>query len=266
MNLNEVAVTLADARRNNSLVNPDLLNGINNTTDAYAVQEKAIAAFLSTQIGYKVAATNAETQKKFDCNEPFYGPLFENECYQSSTTISIPPGMLGGEAEFAFQIAKDLPTDTSLTIDDLPEFIASANVSVELIGRRTSGAGLPSLFAAIADFGGNSGFVKGRAIEGWQTKDLSAVAVVAKTNGKETNAGNGAAVMGHPLNSLLWLHNRLIDQGKIIQDKIANRKGLCAGDWISTGTCLGVIAVVPDSTVEIDFAGCGQVSYELRAS
>ena len=138
----------------------------------------------------------------------------------------------------------------------LSEHITAAYVAVELIGRRTGGTGLPSLFAAIADFGGNSGFIKGPAIKNWQAADLPAVTVTALTNGTETNRGAGAAVMGHPLNSILWLQSKLRLQGK----------GLRAGEWVSTGTCLGVIAVVPDATVTADFAGCGQVSYRLAAA
>ena len=253
MNMHDLAARLADARSANSLIEPDLLGTINSTADAYSVQEKAAEAFASKQIGYKVGATNAETQKKFDCDEPFYGPLFESECHASDATVTMPPGLLGGEAEFAFQIGRDLPTDNSLSIEELAKHIAAANVAIELIGRRTGGTGLPPLFAAIADFGGNSGFIKGPTIDNWQAIDLPAVTVTAQTNGTESNRGTGAAVMGHPLNSILWLHSKLLLQGK----------GLRAGEWISTGTCLGVIAVVPDATVTADFAGCGQVSYRL---
>ena len=127
----------------------------------------------------------------FGSNSPFYGPMFEAEHYTSGHQFELFNGLLGGEAEFAFRVNADFPTNVALTTDDLPELI---------------------------------------------------------------DTGTGAAVMGHPLNSLLWMHNSLTAIGS----------GLKAGDWISTGTCLGVIKAVPQSTVNISFSGCGEVSYQFN--
>ena len=104
----------------------------------------------------------------------------------------------------------------------------------------------------MADFGVHVAFIPGPAIDNRDPLDLASVEVKAMTNGEETNSGIGGAVLGNPLNSLLWLHNELINSGKALK----------AGDWVSTGTCLGVIAPVA-GVVNIEFNGCGSIGYQF---
>ena len=250
----ELAQQLANARGQREQKEASPFEAIASLDEAYAIQSLASKTYPSTQIGYKVGATNETVQKMFGSNSPFYGPMFEAEHYTSGHQFELFNGLLGGEAEFAFRVNADFPTNVALTTDDLPELIDTVNIAVELVGRRTRGEGLPTLNAAIADFGANVAFVEGPSIKDWKSLDLAQVAVTARTNGEETNTGTGAAVMGHPLNSLLWMHNSLTAIGS----------GLKAGDWISTGTCLGVIKAVPQSTVNISFSGCGEVSYQFN--
>lgn len=251
---NPLAQQLADARRNGTQIDPQLLDILHTEAQAYQLQQLVGECYGSPQIGYKVGATNETSQNLFGCDGPFFGPVFERDCHDSGASIKNQEGLLGGEAEFAFVMDRDVPTDKALNTDQLAGYVKTVHLAVELVGRRSKGAGLPSLFAAIADFGGNAGFIRGPAINNWQSVDLAAVTVTAKTNGEQTNQGNGAAVLGHPLNSLLWLHDNLRQQGT----------GLLKGQWITTGTCLGVIQPVSHSTVDIEFDGCGQISYQLN--
>lgn len=249
---NDLAKQLATARGSLEQIDPAPFDAIPSLADAYKCQSLAAESYPSKQIGYKVGATNEGAQKLFGCDAPFYGPMFEKEIMQPGADLKLRNGVLGGEAEFAFVCGSDFPTDKSLSTDDLPGFIKSCHIAVEIVGRRTLGKGLPNLNCAVADFGAHVVFIPGPAIENWQSMDLGAVEVKASTNGEETNAGTGAAVLGHPLNSLLWMHNSLVESGS----------GLKAGDWVSTGTCLGVIAPVAGS-VNIEFSGCGSIGYKF---
>jgi len=246
----QLAQQLADARANKTQVDSTPYDAISSLTEAYELQTAAIACYPSRQSGYKVGATNEGAQKLFNCDAPFYGPMFERDCCEPGAIIELRSGVLGGEAEFAFLCGSDFPTNRNLSVEELPDLVSRCHIAVEIVGRRTEGEGLPSLKAAVADFGVHLMFLEGPEIPDWKTADLAAVQVTAKTNGDETNSGTGAAVLGHPLNSLLWMHNALQ----------ANGSGLKAGDWVSTGTCLGVIK--PEvGTVEIEFSGCGTISY-----
>jgi len=247
----ELARQLAAARADGQLVDITPFESIASLDDAYNVQMLAIEQYNSPRIGYKVGATNEAVQKLFGADSPFFGPIFEREHYPNNSTIQLLPGVLGGEAEFAFICSADFPSNESLSADDLPDLIQSCHIAVEIVGRRTEGDGLPSLNAAVADFGANVAFIDGPSLDNWQSINLASINVTASTDGVQTNNGTGAAVLGNPLNSLLWLHNALQQQNRSLR----------RGDWVSTGTCLGVIAAVPGSTVDIEFEGCGQLSY-----
>ncbi len=250
--LKDLARQLADARGSHQQIDRNPFDAIATLEDAYKLQAMAAATYPSTQVGWKVGATNEGAQKLFGCDAPFYGPMFEQEIMQPSADLPLRDGVLGGEAEFAFICGSDFPTDKSLSVEDLPALIKSCHIAVEIVGRRTIGQGLPSLNCAVADFGAHVAFIPGPAIADWNSMDLARVEVKANTNGEETNSGTGAAVLGHPLNSLLWMHNELVKTGS----------GLKSGEWVSTGTCLGVIPAVAGS-VDIEFSGCGSIGYKF---
>jgi len=250
----ELARQLADARGSNTQTDAAPFDAIPSLETAYQLQSLAAETYPSKQIGYKVGATNEGAQKLFGCDAPFYGPMFEQEQLQPGASLTLHAGVLGGEAEFAFVCDSDFPTDRELSTEDLPDLIRSCHIAVEIVGRRTAGSGLPGLNSAVADFGANVAFMPAPAIDNWRSIDLGAVQVAASTNGTETNSGTGAAVLGHPLNSLLWLHNALRSAPGDL------KSGLKAGEWVSTGTCLGVIAPT-EGTVEIEFSGCGTIGY-----
>ena len=256
----ELANRLAKARADQQLVDGVAFESIASLAEAYTIQSMAIDQYPSAQIGYKVGATNDAVQKMFGADSPFFGPMFERECYlqhpdeaQQSPKMTLLPGVLGGEAEFAFVCGEDFPTDNKLSKDELPDLLQSCQIAVEIVGRRTLGEGLPTLHSAVADFGANVAFIEGSAIDNWKSIDLADVVVTASTNGEQTNTGTGSVVLGNPLNSLLWLHNALLEQGKSLR----------RGDRVSTGTCLGVIAATAGSTVDIEFEGCGKIGYQF---
>ena len=145
MSLSELALQLAQARQNNTQVEPGLLNEIPAENDAYQLQDMISECYPSAQAGYKVGATNETSQKLFGCDGPFYGPLHQSTVYESNARINTVCGLLGGEAEFAFLIDRDIPADTVLSQTQISEYIRSVHVAVELIGRRTIGDGLPPI-------------------------------------------------------------------------------------------------------------------------
>ena len=109
------------------------------------------------------------------------------------------------------------------------------------IGLRLPNEFFPNALVATADFGANVGFVAGDGVADWQAHDLSGIPVTVKVDGEQVASGTGKAVMGHPLNALVWLANHLGSSGQ----------GLRAGDWISTGTCAGVVPIKPGQSAQM---------------
>jgi len=246
----EVATALAEARRNGKRGAPALPSALD-LREAYCVQDEAASAYGSPRIGYKIGATSAEAQRIIGCDGPFFGPMFEADRIAPGSDLTLDETMLGLECEFAFQMARPFSatagdSDRGADLEALADAIGLCVPAFEVVGTRFAGDGFPPASACIADFGLNSYFCPGGAIDNWRDLDLSEVSVTAAIDGVETNRGTGANVYGHPLAALMWLAGALDGQGRRLE----------AGDWISTGTCLGVVAMRPGIQVTMK-ASCG---------
>lgn len=251
--LKDFATALAEARREGRAdvtLREDLLSDV---AAAERVRELACEAIGEAPIGFKVGATSPEAQAMFGCDEPFYGQMFKMQSWESGATVAISDGLRGAECEYAFRLGADLPPrEEAYSRYDVATAVGSCHPAIELVGRRTPGDGLPPFLGCIADFALNAGFVAGSAIADWQLADLENTQVIGRVDGKVTNFGIGAKVLGHPLNALAWIATKRSQEGL----------GMKAGDWISTGTCLGIIPANSGTTVSGDFGKLGRV--EMR--
>lgn len=258
MNRDEIeslGAALAKAKREGGMI-PAPAGWPPSPIDAEAIRERAIAAMGEPVTGWKIGATSPEAQKMLQCDGPVYGPLFQSATFASGEAIPLTAGTLGAECEFAFRIAADQPAgQAGHDRETITALVQSCHPAIEIVGRRVASDGFPPVSAALADFGMNVAFIHGPAIPDDRSVDLAAAPVRGLVDGEETNAGHGRNVLGHPLNALAWLANALAERGD----------GLKAGDWVTTGTCLGVVPVKAGSTVTGDFGDLGAVRVEFRA-
>jgi 2-keto-4-pentenoate hydratase len=206
-------------------------------------------------IGYKVACTNKLAQELLGTDTPFYGRLLSPFVYQSPARVNAQDfSMRLIEAEFSFQLAEDLPRESApYGRECVAGAVAALLPSIELVDTRYTvwtEVPIPSL---IADNGCNSGWIRGYATEAWHHIDLANQEVRLRVNGEEKLSGSGAAVLGHPLNSLVWLANTLCEQGKALK----------AGDLVSTGVCTDIYLAEPGDHIIADFGtlGTAEVSF-----
>jgi len=225
----------------------------------YAVQEKLVERLLKKNggqaVGYKVACTNKLAQELLGTDTPFYGRLLSPFVYQSPARLNARDfSMRVIEAEFSFQLAGDLPREGApYGRQSVAEAVAAVLPSIEIVDTRYTvwtEVPLPSL---ISDNGCNSGWVRGEAAGAWRNIDLAAHDVRLIVNGAEKLSGTGSAVLGHPLNSLVWLANTLCEQGKALK----------AGDLVSTGVCTDIYLAEPGDHIIADFGtlGTAEVSF-----
>ncbi len=228
-------------------------------SSGYAVQEGVVDRLLKKNggraVGYKVACTNKLAQELLGTDSPFYGRLLSPFVYQSPARVNAQAfSMRLIEAEFSFQLAEDLPPEGApYDRESVIGAVAAVLPSIELVDTRYTvwtEVPIPSL---IADNGCNSGWVRGSATEAWHHIDLACHEVRLRVNGKEKLSGSGAAVLGHPLNSLVWLANTLCEQGKALK----------AGDLVSTGVCTDIYLAEPGDHIVADFGtlGTAEVSF-----
>ena len=76
---------------------------------------------------------------------------------------------------------------------------------------------------------------------------LDAVAATVRINGETVATGRGDAVLGNPLNSVVWLARKLQEFGR----------GIEAGEIIMSGSFTRQFPIAPGDRVEVDFAGVG---------
>ncbi|MGI9499027.1 MAG: 2-keto-4-pentenoate hydratase [Geminicoccaceae bacterium] len=248
---------LAEARRERKALG-ELPGGLPaDEATAYAIQQKAIDAYGGKRVGYKIGATSPEARAMLGTDHPFRAPLFAADCHDEGASIAEPGyGLIGLEPEFALRLGADLPArEKPYTLDEVRAAVAAVHPAFEIIGLRLPNELLKNAVVVTADFGANAGFVAGEGVGDWQGHDMVGIMVRVSIGGEEVASGSGAKVMGHPLNALLWLANDFGSSGG----------GLAAGDWISTGTCAGIVPVAAGQRAVADFGPFGQVSMTIVA-
>jgi 2-keto-4-pentenoate hydratase len=182
---------------------------------------------------------------------PFFGRLL------SAFTFDSPARLDAGEffmrvveAEFGFRMARDLPpASTARTKEEVAAAVEGVLPGIEIVDSRFDSwttVGAPSL---IADNACNAAWVKGALLRDWRDIDLAAQTVRVFVNGNLLREGSGSAVLGHPLNALVWLANSLSDRGL----------GLKAGQYITTGVTTEVYMAERGDAIEADFGMVGKV-------
>lgn len=234
----------------------DALTGI---ADAYAVQRESAALAGLPRAGWKVATTSAAAQRLLDMPEPATAPMFEPLCYGSPAELAIFEGQSTSvESEFAFRFDRPLPRRAAAySRAEVLAAVGSLFAAIEVVACRFEGgfAGLggPRL---IADMAAHLAWVRGAETSDWRGRDLRSHPVVLSKNGEVVAEGNGAQVLGDPLNVLEWTANHLSGLGD----------GIGAGEVISTGTCTGVVAVAPGDALIANFADLGAVEVRFHAA
>jgi 2-keto-4-pentenoate hydratase len=83
---------------------------------------------------------------------------------------------------------------------------------------------------------------------------LDAVAATVQINGETVATGRGDAVLGNPLNSVIWLARKLQQFGRAIQP----------GEIIMSGSFTRQFPIAPGDRVQVEFIGVGAVQAAMR--
>ena len=254
------AELLAQARINHKRL-PELPAAIRPKTpgEAYLVQDALIDRLLThyggTVIGYKVACTNVTAQRQLNVDAPFSGRLLSAFFFESPARVDASKFFMRVvEAEFAFEMARDLPPSAApRSRQEIAAAVKGVIPGIEIVDSRFDDwttIGAPSL---IGDNACNAAWVKGRPLTDWQSVDLAAQAVSVTVNGKVLREGTGSNVLGHPLNALEWLVNNLSERGL----------GLKAGQFVTTGVTTEVYMAERGDRIMADFGPVGSVDLDF---
>jgi 2-keto-4-pentenoate hydratase len=194
------------------------------------------------QLGWKVGLTSAAIQQQFGCHEPVFGCILSNVSsgHVFSASELIAPGC---ESELCMRIDRDLPAD--VTVDEVRKAISVVYPSLEII--ETRGPFTAQLSLALADNAQQKTIVMGQATALPRSLELVEAKVVI--NDVEVATGLGTAVLGNPLNSIVWLARKLAEFGR----------GLKAGEIVMTGSFTRQFPLAAGDRVRVSFSGIGDV-------
>jgi 2-keto-4-pentenoate hydratase len=247
---------LAELRRTRSVAPalPETCRPVE-ASEAYAVQaalvERLLAPSHGHAVGYKVACTNKLAQDLLRVDGPFCGRLL------SPTVYAAPARLPAGdfvhrilEAEFAFEMADTVPAAAEpYTAESIAPFVAAILPAIEIVDWHYVDWTAAGALSLIADNAIHGAWIVGEPYAAWRDLDLATHDVRLIVNGQVITQGNGAAVLGHPLNVMAWLANELPKYGGALK----------AGDRISTGVCTDVYEGKAGDSVRADFGVLGGI-------
>lgn len=219
--------------------------------DAYLIQKTFGEEWELPVVGYKIGCTARDQQRMLKVKEPFYARLFAPFVKDSPAQFSAGAfHQLGLESEFAFRLRRAIkPRANPYTREEVTRAVATMHPAIEIVDTRLDNwltRGGPSI---VADNGANGALIVGEAVKDWRKLDLAKTMVVLTIDGERVGAGMGGRVLGHPLEALTWLVNKLSATGITIE----------ADQIVTTGTVTGLHFARPGSTGIAKFRRIGEV-------
>ncbi len=227
--------------------------------EAYGVQDAYVALLRESgrgaMAGYKVGVTTLAMQKMVGIDQPIAGEIFADVVYGSPATLEGADYVrLGLEGEIAVRLGADLPAaGAPYDRDVVAAAVAACAPAFELIDDRNADYGNLSITGIVADNAWNAGIVLGEWVAEWRDLDLVAARGAMTLAGAEVTEGRGGDVLGHPLESVVWLANGLAARGRHL-----------ARDMVVMTGCIGTTQF-PKPGEQVAFAvdGLGEASLSV---
>jgi 2-keto-4-pentenoate hydratase len=206
-------------------------HGVDTLARAYDVQRAYVAlqasARGSPRAGYKIGLTSPSMQAMCGIETPVAGIVLDDRVHVSG--VSMDRAQLvrfGIEFEIAVRLGRDLPPiGRPFALADLQHAVDAVAPAIEIVDDRQCDYASLDVLSLVADNAWNAGIVLGEFRTAWP--DLAdVVGEVTVDDAEVIDQGRGRDVLGHPLQSVLWLANHLAAQGG----------HLLAGEVVMTGS------------------------------
>lgn len=227
--------------------------------DAYAIQKQVVAAKVIAGdgvVGWKIGLTSRAMQQALNIDIPDSGVLTRSMQFESGAIIPqdrfIQPRI---EAEIAFVMKSDLAGAHVTRADVLAatDYVSPALEILDTRILRTDPASgqTRKVFDTIADNAANAGIVMGTARHA--PDNLRWVGAIVSAGDTVEETGLGAGVLNDPVESVVWLAQRMALYGDAIR----------AGQVILSGSFIRPIECPPGTHIHADFGGFGEVTLDF---
>lgn len=224
--------------------------------DAYriglAVRDLKLAAGRSVK-GHKIGLTSKAMRAMTGATEPDYGFIFDNWFALEGSAVSrATMNRPLVEVELAF-VMGDTLRGPSVNVADVIRATDFVLPALEIVDSRYNGRGKNTLVDSIAD-AAMCGFVVlgGRPMDLLDV-DLRRLSASLAINGDIMETGSASAVMGNPLNAVVWLANKLHEFGVAMQP----------GDVILSGSFVKAIPFDAGDSITALFDQLGEVTLRV---
>ncbi|MEH6522943.1 2-oxo-hept-4-ene-1,7-dioate hydratase [Sulfitobacter sp.] len=230
--------------------------------DAYAIQNEIYRAKIAQGrkvIGWKIGLTSKAMQSALNIDIPDSGILFDDMLFAHGAVVPagcfIQPRI---EAEIAFVLKTSLG-GANVTRDDVlaaTDFVAP---SIEILDTRIQRVDAKTgqtrkVFDTISDNAANAGIVLGPQRHAVDAVDLRWVGAITSRNGEVEETGLGAGVLNDPVQSVVWLAQRMAQYGQSIEP----------GQIILSGSFIRPIECPSGAEIHADFGSFGEVEISFQ--
>jgi 2-oxo-3-hexenedioate decarboxylase len=236
----EFAKLLDEAARNATEVDQIDPNGKLSLDDAYAIQSASIQRRVARgerRVGVKMGFTARSKMIQMGIDDVIWGRLSSGMQIEESTPVKfsrfVHPRV---EPELAFVLKKPLAGD--VTAVEALAAVEAVAPALEIIDSRYKNFKF-SLPDVIADNASSSGFVIGAWSDPHQ--DFSNLGLTLNINGTVKQVGSTAAILGHPLRSLVAAARLSAAAGEPLQAGwVVMAGGATSAEWIKPGQYISV--------------------------
>ncbi|MFC7392105.1 2-keto-4-pentenoate hydratase [Scopulibacillus cellulosilyticus] len=224
--------------------------------EAYDIQKRCVDLAIERGdrlIGWKMGLTSKPKQVTMGVEEPIYGRLTQ------SMELTEPVLRLEGlihprvEPELAFVIKKELGGD-NITPRDVWLATECILPAVEVIDSRYKNFSFTHI-DVVADNASSSKFIVGdQGFSPYHTA-WDEVGVSMYKNGEVVQTGAGAAILGHPVRSVVELAKMLSRSGLTIQP----------GNVILAGAVTDAVSVSEGDRIEVQYDQLGSLKFSVKA-
>ena len=225
--------------------------------DAYAVQNAIYRAKLAEGrevVGWKIGLTSKAMQYALNIDIPDSGILFDDMVFAHGSVVPkgrfIQPRI---EAEIAFVMKSEIG-GAGVTRADVIAATDYVAPSIEILDTRILRADPASgvtrkVYDTISDNAANAGVVLGNKQHAVDAFDLRWVGAITSRNGEVEETGLGAGVLNDPVESVVWLAQRMAQYGQSIEP----------GQIILSGSFIRPVECPSGTEINADFGPFGQV-------
>lgn len=213
MDIQQLAAQLLQAEQTKQPIAPLTETNAGITpADAYAIQLAQIEqkkAQGATVKGLKIGLTSKAMQEMLGVYTPDYGFVLDSMVYEETEALK-PSKFIQPKVEFeiAFVFNKQLK-GPNVTVEDVIAATDYVVPSVEVIDSRIADWKI-KFEDTVADNGSSAGAILGsKQTKLEEIEDLTNIKMTVTKNGEFLDEATSAAVLGNPLNAIVWLANEV---------------------------------------------------------